>query len=255
MHQGMSAIRLDEDHHVHSTFSDGTTSIAENIVVAGERGLRKLGCVDHVRRDSAYLPSYVAAVRAARSHTDIALTIGIEAKILNDAGALDLPADITGVEVLYVADHQFPGETGPLSPRQMRASLADGARTAGGAVQQLVRATAGALRTARTVHVAGAEPAIVVAHLFSIVPKLGLDESCIPDSDLGELVDAMLETSAILEVSERWKCPSERVVRAAHARGVSIVASTDSHRAADIGRYNYVAALAAGMHSAAASTR
>ena len=42
-----------EDMHVHSTFSDGKGSIAENIAEAERLGLRRMTCVDHVRESTA----------------------------------------------------------------------------------------------------------------------------------------------------------------------------------------------------------
>src|SRR5881394_91578 len=96
-------IRLDEDWHVHSTFSDGADSLDANVERAAWRGLRHLGCVDHVRRDSTFVPEYVAAVKRARVESPIELSIGIEAKMLDRAGTLDLPNDVEGVELVYVA--------------------------------------------------------------------------------------------------------------------------------------------------------
>ena len=82
---------------------------------------------------------------------------------------------------------------------------------------------------------------IVLAHLFSILPKLGLDEATVTDEAISRLLSAAHRTEAAIEVSERWRCPSERVVQMAAARHVRLVASTDSHRAVDVGRYSYVA--------------
>jgi len=52
-------IAFDEDFHVHSTFSDGASTLAENVRVARERRLRTLCLVDHVRADTAWLPDFV----------------------------------------------------------------------------------------------------------------------------------------------------------------------------------------------------
>jgi len=54
----------------------------------------------------------------------------------------------------------------------------------------------------------------------------------------------------VIEVSERWRCPSTRVVFMARRHGVAVVASTDSHRAADVGRYAYVAETSAQLDAA-----
>jgi putative hydrolase len=54
-------------------------------------------------------------------------------------------------------------------------------------------------------------------------------------------------TEAAIEVSERWRCPSERVIQMAASRHVRLLAGSDSHRAADVGRYGYVSRVAASL--------
>jgi putative hydrolase len=47
-------------------------------------------------------------------------------------------------------------------------------------------------------------------------------------------------TGAMVEVNEKWACPSARSLRAFADAGVPIVASTDSHNCADVGVYDRV---------------
>jgi putative hydrolase len=245
----MSVIRLDEDLHVHSTFSDGVDTIEQNLAAATAAGLKRLGCVDHVRRDTTYVPDYVRAVESIRLTTSVEMTIGVEAKILDAGGTLDMPESLGGVDRVYVADHQFPDAQGPVSPRVIREAVAAGARDGVAVVDGLVDALVAAM------HRYSREHRLVLAHLFSILPKMGLTEERVSDASVERLVSAAAETGTTIEVSERWECPSVRVVRAARRHGVAICASTDSHRSSDIGRYTYVAALAAeldGHHAPAA---
>ena len=79
------------DMHVHSTFSDGRDRIEDNIAECESLGLVALGCVDHVRVDTDWVPSYVEAVQRLRADTEVQLRCGIEAKLLDTTGALDLP--------------------------------------------------------------------------------------------------------------------------------------------------------------------
>jgi putative hydrolase len=232
---------LREDHHVHSTFSDGRSTLEENIARAEQLGLRRLGCVDHVRIDTTYVPEYAAAVRALRPTTAVELTVGIEAKILDAAGTLDLPASgLEDVDLVYVADHQFPWADGPRAPRLVKEWLESGAETPERCIQVLVEATIASMRG----H--SAHP-LVLAHLFSILPKVGLAEEQVPDALLERLAAAAAETGTLVEVSERWSCPSARVLRVVHHAGGWIVASTDSHAAESIGRYEYAAATLAAV--------
>jgi putative hydrolase len=77
----------------------------------------------------------------------------------------------------------------------------------------------------------------LLAHLFSVLPKMGLDESQVPGPMLGMLADRARRVGALVEVNEKWGCPSARSLQAFIRAGVPIVASTDSHDCVDIGRY------------------
>jgi putative hydrolase len=242
------SLRLDEDLHVHSTFSDGVDTLERNLAAAAELGLKRLGCVDHVRRDTTYVPKYVDAVRRLQRTTPIELSAGIEAKILDASGTLDLPPDVSGVDFVYIADHQFPDDSGPVSPRVIKEAMATGELTGVEVTEQLVDATiASLLRYAR-------RHRLVLAHLFSILPKLGLEDRAVTDEAIERLLAAARLTETTIEVSERWRCPGEHVVRMAMRHGVRVVASTDSHRATDIGRYTFVAEMSTNLDAAIHAT-
>jgi putative hydrolase len=228
-------VSLEEDYHVHSVFSDGVSTVTENVRVARQRGLRRICLVDHVRRDTAWVPDFVRAVRPLRELPGIDILAGVEAKILDRTGRLDLPAApgaLAGIDLVLIADHQFPADLGPVEPREMGAALRSGEVSAQEVIECLVEATASAL---------GLVERPVLAHLFSVLPKLGLAESDVRDSMLGLLAHRARVTGAIVEVNEKWSCPSARTLRAFASADVRLVASTDSHDCKDIGRYTSVA--------------
>ena len=190
-----AALRLDEDFHVHSTFSDdGASTLAQNVASAQERGLGTLCLADHVRRDTAWLPEFLGAVSAYRRLDGLAVLAGVEAKILDASGQLDLPPGLRGrhadagadapdgLDLILIADHQFPGEDGPLHPARLRAAIEQRELPAQDAIEQLVRAT---VRAAAHVKESGIRP--LVAHLFSLLPKAGLAEDQVPPRLLREL--------------------------------------------------------------------
>src|SRR3984957_19709133 len=110
-------VGLDEDFHVHSTFSDGASTLAQNVAAARDRGLRTLCLVDHVRQDTAWVPEFTAAVAPYRGQHGLRVLAGVEAKILDTAGHLDLPPglrNIGGIDLVLIADHQFPADNGPV---------------------------------------------------------------------------------------------------------------------------------------------
>jgi putative hydrolase len=223
-----------EDYHVHSVFSDGVSTVTENVRAARQRGLRRICLVDHVRRDTTWVPRFVSAVQQLRELPGIDILAGVEAKILDRAGRLDLPAaDATaGIDLVLIADHQFPGDLGPVQPGEMRAALSSRELSPQEVIDCLVEATASAL---------GLVERPVLAHLFSVLPKIGLAEPDVPDSMLSLLANRARAAGAMVEVNEKWSCPSARTLRAFAAAGVPVVASTDSHDCKDIGVYNSVA--------------
>ena len=222
-----------EDMHVHSTFSDGAATIEENISRARELGMRRITCVDHVRRDTDWLPDYVAAVESWKGRTEIEVFCGIEAKILTLDGELDMPADTRGVDRVYIADHQMPGREGPIHPAAVKESLAAGETSNEQVLAELIQATS---------HAIAGEPRGVIAHLFSILPKVGMGEGEVPDALIVDLAEATRTAGGRIEIDERWRCPGPETVRHFLERGIPVLASTDSHRLDTLGQFDFVRA-------------
>ncbi|CAH0229143.1 phosphatase YcdX [Microbacterium oxydans] len=232
----MSPAILHGDHHVHSTFSDDAVStLAENVAAASSIGLTTLRLVDHVRQSTTWVPEYLTAVRELEIPDGLTVLTGVEAKILTAAGDLDIPVLPAGIDRILIADHQFPGVDGPLGPTAVRERIA-----AGWAKDDVLDQLVDALIASMQRH-----PGNQLAHCFSILPKIGLSEG-----ELGaERVDAWARATAasdtLVEVNEKWACPEPRTLHALLAAGAELVASTDSHVASDVGRYDRVAGLLA----------
>ena len=231
----MSPIYL-EDMHVHSTFSDGRGSVAENIAVAASRGLTRFCCVDHVREDTMWVPAFVAEVARCSLGRSMSVYAGIEAKILDDEGTLDAPPEVDWVDFVYAADHQVPWRGGCRKPQDVRRDVQLGKVTRIRVIETLVEATARVLER---------YDRVVLAHLFSVLPKVTISEDEVPLTLIDALASVAARRKASIEIDERWRCPSPRVVSRFLRAGVPVLLSTDSHRPEDIGRYRYaIGALA-----------
>ncbi|MCF6745803.1 histidinol-phosphatase [Blastococcus sp. KM273128] len=224
------------DHHVHSTWSDDAVSApAENLVAARDTGLASIRMVDHVRTTTTWVPGFLAEVAALPRVDGLEVLTGVEAKILDASGRLDVPEDLVvgpgGVDRVLIADHQFPGPDGPWSPRRTLEAMEKG----------LSGQDALSILVAATVRAMGRAGRGQLAHLFSLLPKIGLHESDLLDEHVAAIADAAVRTGTTVEVNEKWRCPGPRVVLALAAAGVTLVGSTDSHEAATVGRYSWVA--------------
>ena len=230
----MSHALLRGDHHVHSTFSDDAVStLAENVDAAAKIGLTTLRLVDHVRQSTTWVPEYLAAVRALRVPDGLTVLTGVEAKILDVGGALDIPPLPDGIDRILIADHQFPGADGPLGPSAVRERIAAG-WAPDDVLDQLVEALVATMRR---------HPGNQLAHCFSILPKIGLSEDDLGAERTDVWARAAAETGTLVEVNEKWACPGPAALAALRQAGAEIVASTDSHVASDVGRYSRVIPL------------
>lgn len=244
----MSTLDPRADHHTHTSFSDGADDLDDMVRAAARTGLYRLAVTDHVRVDTDWVPAYVAAVRAAAiwAHLDLDLDVvlGVETKMLDTSGRLDLPANLRGVEQVAVADHRLPTPHGPALPADVIAGLRDGTYRPADVVDMLVGASVRALTVA-----AGIGQAVLV-HPFSILPKVGLTEDAVDDAALRALADGCRAVGAVVEVNEKWRCPSVRVTRVLDALGVDLVAGSDAHRAAAVGRFSHVRDVARALDPA-----
>jgi len=219
------------DHHVHSTFSDDAVSTPEeNVAAAHAVGLRELRLVDHVRQSTTWVPDYVRAMRALVVPDGMEVHTGVEAKILDRDGTLDIPRLPDGVDRILIADHQFPATEGPLGPTEMRRRI-----DAGWAITDVLDDYVSAL-----IAVMRRYPGNQLAHCFSLLPKVGIEESAVGEERLRAWAEAARATGTVVEVNEKWACPAPAALAAARAAGVELVAATDSHVAADVGQYSRV---------------
>src|SRR3569833_838127 len=154
------------DMQVHSTFSDGADTVDANVRAAEAIGLTHMTSVDNVSENTEWLAQNVAEVRRVRETTDVHLTIGIEAKLLYTTGRLDMPEQLPdGIEVIYAADHQVAMPGGVQHPDAVRAALQSGDLRPDEVFEALITSARECLDDPRP---------IVIAHILSILPKLGL---------------------------------------------------------------------------------
>jgi putative hydrolase len=231
-----AAVDRRRDLHTHSDLTDGTASPAAMADAAVAAGLHTWGLSDHVRADSDWVDEYLRLVRGLR-RDGLEILCGVEAKILDSRGRLDLPTALPDLDYVLVADHQYPAAGGPVHPRDVARAIAAGAMLPADVVDELVVATCAAVQQAPL--------PVIVAHPFSLLPKMGLSETDVRDDHLRALAAACRTVDAAVEINGKWRCPSARIVADLSSAGVDLVAGSDAHRPQDVGAFGYVDVIGA----------
>lgn len=230
----MDEPRLHEDWHVPSTDSDGDVSLDANLRAAIDAGLTRIHCVARVDAATPWVVRFVLNVSRVAREAPLIVAAGLEAGIVNEDGALDVPADHDAADYLYAAAHRFPLGCEAVEPEEIRARITRGEILGRDVVDALVRATGRVMEQ---------RPKVVLARLFGILPRAGLSEWDVSDEAVDVLARLAAETGAVLEVDERCRCPGERVVRAFLARGAQVVCGSGASHPANVGRYAYAASV------------
>ena len=99
------------DYHIHTTFTDGKSSVEEYIHAAINRGLSAIAFTEHVRKTSGWFGTFAQEVKNIRkAYPQLKVYYGIEAKTLDFKGTLDAaPEMINESEVVVGAVHRYPG--------------------------------------------------------------------------------------------------------------------------------------------------
>lgn len=207
------------DFHMHTTWTDGQHSVAEMHAAAVAAGLKCILYSEHARRTSGpWFQQFAAEVRALPDNACRAL-VGVEAKVANFDGALDLSDETrASCDLVMASVHRFPGETAivkgrpPLMPADevmdIEFRLSRAAIRAGGA------------------DILG-HPFGMSYRRFGIVP-------CI------ELVEALMEECAAhgvaFEVNAHYHPDPWRFVDMCCQRGAAVSLGSNAHHRDEIGK-------------------
>lgn len=238
-------IDLSADGHVHTAFSSGRDSVSALVARAEQAGLTELTFADRVGPDTSWLGPYLASIQRAQQRTELVLRRGVEVEAIGIDGWLAFPSDLSGLEVISVGLNRLPLPAGLLTADAVQNSIEGGAMRPHDVIDQLTTVTALAVeRVSRYAPTRLARP-------LDFLNRAGIDESLIPDASIVELVAACRANGTVVEVSERHRLPSSRLIRAFVDGGVKLVAVSDAHRVSDVGVYRYVREVAASLYAVA----
>ncbi|PIS12078.1 MAG: hypothetical protein COT73_00315 [Bdellovibrio sp. CG10_big_fil_rev_8_21_14_0_10_47_8] len=103
------------DFHMHTKFTDGESSVEEMHAQAISQGLRAILFSEHARKSSGpWFQEFAQTVRSLPHDQCLAL-VGVESKVADFSGELDLSDEIYNtVDLVMASVHRFPGETGSI---------------------------------------------------------------------------------------------------------------------------------------------
>ena len=231
-------IDLRRDGHVHTAFAAGHDSISMIVAAAEQAGLTEITFADRVGPDTSWLAPYLATIQRAQQRTDLTLRRGVEVEAIGVDGWLAFPSDLSGLEVISVGLSRLPTAVGLLGAEAVRARLDAGAMRAEEVVDRLVEITALAVERV------GRYAPTTLARPLEFLADAGIADSQVRDEAIKGIVAACAATATVVEVSERHRQPTRRMVRALVDAGVRLVAASDAYSAREVGRWQYVAELA-----------
>jgi len=235
----MTVLDLAADAHVHTAFSIGRDGVNEMVTAAERAGLTALTIADRVDPGSSWLSEYRRAVRRAQQRVELRVRLGVQVEVVRHDGWLGFPVDLSGLDLVSVAVSRLPLATGLADADEIRARLDAGSLRPADVVELLVGTVILGIERA------GRYAPVQVARPLALLGAVGIAEPEPADPVIDALAQACAETGARIEVSEHWRVPSPQLVDALTRKGVRLVAASDAHRAADVGRWHYLRAAAA----------
>lgn len=206
------------DGHLHSSFSDGLNTPEEMVIKALELGYKEIVFADHVRRTTDWIPEYVAEIRRLNAkYTDIAIYVGIEAKVTDLDGHLDVrDAFYRQVDVVVVAFHRIPCGADEFLASEQIYQHPDQAR------ELWQEAMLRLLECGRFNWIA--HPTSILRHYqIELTEEIEL-----------EIAEKAARTGCVMEVSCKRGVPTERFRNLLLQSGVTLTYGSDSHSISDL---------------------
>lgn len=210
------------DNHVHTTFSDGRSTVEEFIEAALEQGIRSLVFTDHVNREAEWFWDYVAEIKRMRQKyaTKINLSIGLEAKTIDYQGSIDATDGmINACDVVMGVVHGYPDGLGKLlNPPDVDSSLG---------LELEYRAAKGLLENGK-IHVLG--------HMGATFEKRYSQR--FPDHLTKQLIEIARQKNKAIEINGKYHKEIPKLVRFCREAGSIISLGSDAHDATELGMIN-----------------
>ena len=204
------------DFHTHTSFTDGSGSVAAMVEAAEARGLEAVAITDHgpelsVGINPAKIAPMLEDIRNAREEAQIPVLAGMEVNILA-GGRMDLNESVPGPLDLVVAGlHTLPSPAG--SPEEQ--------------AREYFNVLMDVLHRPRF---------DVLAHPFQFYKYLAIH---LPREEIEALILELAGKGVAVEINSKYRVPDDFLIQACLREGVKLSIGTDAHSVAELGRIDW----------------
>ena len=226
-------LRVTADYHSHTTYSHGKGSIADNALVAHQKGLEILAITDHGARQPmiGVGPKKFDAIRKdlqeVQSHyQDLTLLMGIEANIMGVDGDIDISEeDAKQLDIVIAGYHVMARPYKFIDNFRINFNVIS---------KYTVKSTKGqiARNTAMFVNA-------VKRHKIDILTHPGFKL----DVDYKEIGKVCCDYGTYVELSSRHRTPDDSNIEQFLATDCQFVLNSDAHKSADVGNFDFARKL------------
>lgn len=226
-------LRITADYHSHTTYSHGKGSIADNALVAHQKGLQVLAITDHAVRHPfiGVSPKKYDTIRKdlqeVQSHyQDLTLLMGIEANILGTDGEIDVTEDdAKKLDILIAGYHltSFPYK------------FADYFKITWNALTKYtMKSTKGQIARNTLMYVNA-----IKKHKIDVLTHPGFRL----DIDYKQVGQACEDYGTYVELSSRHRTPNDDNIEQLLATNCQFVLDSDAHKSIDVGSCDFARSL------------
>jgi putative hydrolase len=218
------------DYHLHSTYSDGHSSVEEMVMAASLAGLEEVCLADHGPRNFAVgvesaqtLLQIKEEIKSLREeYTGLQIYAGVEANIISLDGKLDVEREVIAkLDLLIAGLHSYVWPEG----------LSDVPWILGNQAVKVFPFRKNRLKNANT-------KALVEA-IYRYEPDIISHPGLKMEINIAEVGRACLEKDTLWEINAGHKHPGYKEVREIARLGVEFVVNSDAHFPESVGALDY----------------
>ena len=226
-------LNITADYHSHTTYSHGKGSIADNTLVASQKGLEILAITDHAVRHpfigvnrKKYDTIRKDLQEVQSRYPDLTLLMGMEANILGMAGDLDVTEEDAKLLDIVIAGYHltsFPYKFSDYFNITLNALT-----------KYAFKSTKGQIARNTSMYVNA-----IKRHKIDILTHPGFRL----DIDYKEVGKACSDYGTYVELSSRHRTPNDDNIESLMATDCIFVLNSDAHRSGDVGSCEFAKSL------------